>query len=130
MSCGAPLRTARTQPWPYDTFFQRTLDAELTGRAQRAYERRVRAAHLPTQKSLDSFDFSFQPGLSKRLVRELARLHFMESATNVIFLGPPGVGKTHLALALVAAALAAGCSARFTTLRHLAEELETTTWRQ
>ena len=126
----ALLDSARTQQWPYDTFLQQALDAELAGRSQRAYERRVHAAHLPAQKSLESFDFSFQPALSERLVRELACLHFVESATNVIFLGPPGVGKTHLALALASEALAAGYSARFTTLRQLAEQLETTTWRQ
>lgn len=126
----AVLDTARAQQWPYDTFLQQALDAELAGRSQRAYERRVRAAHLPVPKSLESFDFSFQPALSERLVRELASLHFVENATNVVFLGPPGVGKTHLALALASEALAAGYSARFTTLRQLAEELETTTWRQ
>jgi DNA replication protein DnaC len=124
------LDTARAQQWPYETLLQQAVEAELAGRAQRAHERRVRAAHLPTPKSLEGFDFGFQPTLSERLVRELATLHFVASATNVVFLGPPGVGKTHLALALLGAALAAGHSGRFTTLRQLADELETTTWRQ
>ena len=124
------LDAARVQQWPYDTFLQQALDAEMAGRAQRAYERRIRAAHLPTPKSLDSFDFAFQPALSERLVRELATLHFVETATNVVLLGPPGVGKTHLALGLLGQALEAGYSGRFTTLRQLADELETTTWRQ
>lgn len=126
----AVLEAARSQQWPYETFLQQAVEAELQGRAQRAYDRRVRAAHVPAQKSLESFDFAFQPSLSERLVRELATLRFVETATNIVFLGPPGVGKTHLALALAGAALEAGYSARFTTLRQLADELETTTWRQ
>jgi DNA replication protein DnaC len=124
------LEMARAQQWPYETVLQQAIEAELAGRAQRAYERRLRAAHLPTPKSLESFDFTFQPTLSERLVRELATLHFVTTATNVVFLGPPGVGKTHLALSLLGAALGAGYSGRFTTLRQLADELETTTWRQ
>jgi DNA replication protein DnaC len=127
------LETARQQRWPYETFLQQALGAELQGRAQRAYERRLRSAHLPASAvsvSLDSFDFGFQPTLSERLIRELATLGFLETATNLVFLGPPGVGKTHLALALLARTLDAGHSARFTTLRQLADELETTSWRQ
>ncbi len=127
------LETARQQQWPYERFLQQALAVELQGRTQRAYERRLRAAHLPTSAvniSLDSFDFAFQPTLSERLIRELATLGFLETATNLVFLGPPGVGKTHLALALLARTLDAGHSARFTTLRQLADELETTSWRQ
>jgi DNA replication protein DnaC len=114
----------------YEGFLEQALQLERDGRAQRAYERRLRAAHLPTVKSLDAFDFSFQPTLSERQCRELATLSFVHTATNVIFVGPPGVGKTHLALALANLALQAGSSARFTTLRELGEELETVTWRQ
>ena len=102
----------------------------VAGRAQRAYARRLRAAHLPTSKSLESFDFAFQPTLSARVIQELATLGFVQTATNVVLLGPPGVGKTHLALALAGLALEAGYAVRFTTLRQLADELETTSWRQ
>jgi DNA replication protein DnaC len=124
------LETARQQQWPYETLLAQAVEAELAGRAERAYARRVRAAHLPTTKSLESFDFAFQPSLSERLVQELGTLGFVQTATNIVLLGPPGVGKTHLALALTARALQAGYSARFTTLRQLADELETTSWRQ
>jgi DNA replication protein DnaC len=95
-----------------------------------AAARRVRAAHLPTSKSLESFAFAFQPTLSERLIQELGTLGFVPTATNIVLLGPPGVGKTHLALALTARTLEAGYSTRFTTLRQLADELETTSWRQ
>lgn len=124
------LDTARQQQWSYAAFLAQALGVERQGRAIRAHERRVRAAHLPTSKSLESFDFSYQPTLSERLCRELAGLSFVATATNIVLLGPPGVGKTHLALAFLGQALEAGYSGRFTTLRQLADELETVTWRQ
>jgi DNA replication protein DnaC len=124
------LEAARQQQWPYETFLAQAVGAEMAGRAERAYARRVRAAHLPAAKSLDSFDFAFQPTLSARLIQELGTLGFVQTATNIVLLGPPGVGKTHLALALTARTLEAGYSAQFTTLRQLADELETTSWRQ
>jgi DNA replication protein DnaC len=114
------LDQARAQQLSYDAFLRQALEAEVSGRQQRALERRVRAAHLPRRSRLETFDFSFQPTLSERLVRELSSLRFVQTATNVIFLGPPGVGKTHLASALAMAAIEAGYSALFTTLNQLA----------
>ncbi|HEU5382451.1 MAG TPA: IS21-like element helper ATPase IstB [Ktedonobacteraceae bacterium] len=120
----ALFETARQEQWTYEQFLQRALAAEVEGRDRRAAERRMAAAHLPVVKTLEAFDFSFQPGLSERLLWELADLSFLQRTTNVIFLGPPGVGKTHLSLALAVKALAAGYSALFTTLAHLADTLE------
>jgi len=89
------LDEARVQQLSYDAFLRQALEAELGGRQQRALERRMRAAHLPRRVRLEAFDFSFQPTLSERLVRELASLRFVQTATNVMLLGPLGVGKTH-----------------------------------
>jgi len=83
------------------------------------------AACLPAIKTLEAFDFALQPGLSERLLWDLADLSFVQTATNVLFLGPPGTGKTHLSLALAVKALSAGYSALFSTLTHLAEALDT-----
>ncbi len=128
------LDTARQQQLSYEAFLRQALESEVQGRQRRALERRVRAAHLPSRSRLESFDFSFQPAVSERLIRELAGLSFVETATNVVFLGPPGVGKTHLASALALAAVEGGHSALFTTLSQLAETLEATPhpslWRQ
>src|SRR5260221_7552917 len=124
------LDTARQQQWSYEAFLAQALGVERQGRALRAHEGRVRGAHPPAAKSLESFDFSYQPALSERLCRELAGLSFVATATNSVLLGPPGVGKTHRALAFLGKALEAGYSGRFTTLRQLADELETVTWRQ
>jgi len=122
------FETARQEQWTYEQFLQRALAAEVEGRDRRAAERRMTAAHLPVLKTLEAFDFSFQPSLSERLLWELADLSFVQSTTNVIFLGPPGVGKTHLSIALSVKALAAGYSVLFTTLTHLAEALETASY--
>ncbi len=121
----ALFEMARQETWTYETFFTHAIAAEIEGRDRRAAERRMTAARLPALKTLEAFDFRFQPSLSERLLWELADLSFVKSATNVIFLGPPGVGKTHLSLALAVKALAAGYSALFTTLTHLAEALDT-----
>jgi DNA replication protein DnaC len=118
------LDEARVQQLSYDAFLRVALEAEIGGRQQRALERRMRAAHLPRRVRLEAFDFSFQPMLSERLVRELASLRFVQTATNVVLLGPPGVGKTHLASGLAIAAMEAGYSALFTTLSQLAAALD------
>jgi DNA replication protein DnaC len=127
------LEEARQQQWSYEAFLRRALQTELTGRQQRALERRLRAARLPAQTRLETFDFSFQPTICERLVRELAGLSFVATATNVVLLGPPGVGKTHLASALARKAVEAGHTALFVTLRQFAESMAAaaaTAWRQ
>ena len=122
------FETARQEQWTYELFLTRAIAAEIEGRDRRAAERRMTAARLPTLKTLEAFDFAFQPSLSERLLWELADLSFVQTATNIVFLGPPGTGKTHLSLALTVKALAAGYSALFTTLTHLAEALDTASY--
>jgi DNA replication protein DnaC len=120
--------TARQEHWTYETFYSRAIAAEIEGRERRAAERRMAAARLPALKTREAFDFSFQPSLSERVLWELADLSFLRTTTNGIFLGPPGVGKTHLSLALTVKALSAGSSALFPTLTHLAEALESASY--
>jgi DNA replication protein DnaC len=128
------LDEARQQQPSYEAFLRSALQTEVAGRQQRALERRLRAARLPSRGRLDTFDFSFQPTLSARLIGELASLAFVQTATNIVFLGPPGVGKTHLASALAVKAVEAGHSALFTTLSQLVATLEEVAhpslWRQ
>ena len=73
---------------------------EAGNRRKRAYEKQVQMSGFPIKKTLTDFDFTFQPSLDRRQIEELATMRFVGNAENVIFLGPPGVGKTHLATAL------------------------------
>lgn len=107
----------------YKTFLAQALQTEWQGRYQRGIEARLRQARLPWIKTLDQFDFDFQPSLDRRQVRELAGLSFVERAHNVILLGPPGVGKTHLAIGLAVKAVEAGYSVLFLTLEALMTRL-------
>jgi DNA replication protein DnaC len=89
---------AAKQELPYVEFLDRLLEEAAT-RLARTVEMRTKLARFPFIKTVDQFDFSLQPSIDERLVRELATLRFIANAENVIFLSPPGVGKTHLAIA-------------------------------
>ena len=78
---------------PYVEFLDRLLEEEVATRLVRTVEMRTKLARFPFIKTMDQFDFNFQPSIDERLVRELATLRFIANAENVMFLGPPGVGK-------------------------------------
>jgi len=107
----------------YKSFLAEALRVEWQGRFQRGIETRLKQSRFPWVKTLEMFDFDFQPSLDKRQVRELAGLSFVERADNVVMLGPPGVGKTHLAVALGVKAVEAGYSVLFHTLDSLMTRL-------
>jgi len=73
---------------------------EASNKRERAYEKQIQMSGFPIKKGLEAFDFSFQPSIDKRQIDELATMRFVENAENIVFLGPPGVGKTHLANAI------------------------------
>lgn len=73
---------------------------EAKSKARRAVEKQIQMSGFPMKKGIDDFDFSFQPSIDKRQIDELCTMRFLENAENIVFLGPPGVGKTHLATAL------------------------------
>lgn len=107
----------------YKTFLSQALETEWQGRYQRGIEARLRQARFPWVKTLEQFDFDFQPSIDRRQVRELAGMSFAERSHNVIVLGPPGVGKTHLAVALGVKAVENGYSVLFLTLESLMARL-------
>ena len=107
----------------YKEFMTQALEVEWRGRHLKGVESRLSQARFPWLKTLEQFDFSFQPSIDRKVVSELAGLSFVERAENLILLGPPGVGKTHLAIALGVKAAEAGHRVLFLTLENLLTRL-------
>jgi DNA replication protein DnaC len=99
------------------------LEEEINFRQERAVKMRLKLAKFPVVKTIDDFDFSFQPEIDKESVLKLFSLSFIEDKSNVVFAGPSGTGKTHLAISLGIAACQGGYTAYFTTFHNLIETL-------
>jgi DNA replication protein DnaC len=100
------------------------LELEVAATKARRQRGRLRFARYPVHKTLADFDFDFQPHLDRKLVAELSTLRFIEERRNVILLGPPGVGKTHLGIGLGVAATEAGYRTYFTTAADMVHHLQ------
>ncbi|MFF0706203.1 IS21-like element helper ATPase IstB [Streptomyces tendae] len=108
----------------YLDFLDLVLSEELAVRDDRRFRQGLRLPRLPHHKTLDEYDFSFQPDLDPRKVKDLATLSFVDGKANAALLGPPGVGKTHIAVALAVAACRAGYSIYFTSLDDMVRNLK------
>jgi DNA replication protein DnaC len=104
---------ARAEDWSYEQFLAALLEREVSARQQQGGEARIREAGFPARKTLEAFDFGYQASIQKAVVLHLGQLDFLAGRQNVIFLGPPGTGKTHLAIALGIRACLAGQRVRF-----------------
>jgi|SRR5690554_5159888 len=120
----ARLEEASRASLSYADFLADLLQVELDRRRERYMQARTRLAHLPFRKTLEQFDFAFQPSVDERLVRQLEQLTFVTEATNIILLGPPGVGKTHLAVALGLEAISKGYGVYFVTAHKVVDDLK------
>lgn len=111
------------QKHSYLEFLEALVDGELSSRESKSLMKRVKAAHFPVSKTLEEFDFDFQPKLDVKLIKTLATCEFIERNENIAFVGQPGTGKTHLSIALGMKAIEHGHHVRFTTIQDLAAEL-------
>jgi DNA replication protein DnaC len=114
------LDAARTEGLSLTAALERLLDIEVGATEARKLAGRLRFACLPEPWTINDFDFAAQPGVDAKLIRDLATLRFLDDAANVLFVGPPGVGKTMLSVALARAGVDAGHRVYFTTAADLA----------
>jgi DNA replication protein DnaC len=106
---------ARTESWSHEEFLAACLQREVAAREAHGGEGRIRAARFPARKSLEDFDFDHQRSLKCEVINHLGTLDFVASKENVVFLGPPGTGKTHLSIGLGIRACQAGHRVAFAT---------------
>lgn len=123
-ACDLTQQAARNE-WDYLTFLEEILQCEKRSRQQRKQHMYTRMAGFPALKTLDAFDYGFATGVPKKQVTELASLSFIERQENVVMLGPSGVGKTHIAVALGYKAVQAGIKTRFISASDLILQLST-----
>lgn len=118
------MDTAQAQSMSYLQMLDALLEEEVACKEQRRIDTALKVSGLPYVKTLDDFDFGFQPGLDRSLIASLFDLTFLARHENVLLLGPPGVGKTHLAIALAVKAAHAGHTIFYTTMADLVDKLK------
>lgn len=107
----------------YEEYLALLLEEEVKRKTEVSVKTKIHLSRVPYQKTLEEFDFSYQPALKEKEVIKLSSLDFIEQKENVLFLGPPGVGKTHLAVGLAMKACMARYRVLFTTAQKLIEDL-------
>ena len=121
---GETLAEAVKESWPPHRFLNQLLEAELTVREERRLKTSLRLSGLPTGQTLGNFDFGFQPSVERSRIETLATCAWIRAKENLLIQGPPGVGKTHLAIGLAIRAIENGFSVAFHRLEDLLAALK------
>lgn len=119
----ARAQQAAAEQWTYSHYLLDIFRAEVEARQARYVVSHTQMAHLPFHKTLDQYDFTFQPSLDERQVRQLVTLQWVDAAENLIVLGPPGVGKTHIVVAMAVQAIRERIPVYFLTIQDLVADL-------
>lgn len=118
------VKQAEEDSLGYTEFFGLLLEDETNRRLDNRHARLYRKAHLPFEKDLSDFDFTFQPSIKKQEILELGTCRFIDRKANIVFIGQPGTGKTHLSVALALQVLGRGKTALFTTVWDMINQLQ------
>ncbi|PZR52408.1 transposase [Xylanimonas oleitrophica] len=124
-AAGRLAERARAESWTFEEFLTACLQREVAARETHGGEGRIRAARFPGRKSLEDFDFDHARGLKREQIAHLGTLDFVTARENVVFLGPPGTGKTHLATGIAIRACQAGHRVLFATASQWVDRLAT-----
>jgi DNA replication protein DnaC len=116
-------KQAASSSMSYVDFLGGLVSEEVSRKEQRSVQNRIKSARFPVLKSLDDFDYAFQPSIDKKKVGELSNLRFIDNNENILFLGPSGVGKTHVSTGLGVRACESGYKVLFTTLNDMVSVL-------
>jgi len=117
------VKQAASSSMSYLDFLSGLVSEEVRFKEQRAVQSRIKSARFPVLKSLDDFDYAFQPSINRKKLGELSSLRFIHNRENILFLGPPGIGKTHLSTGLGVQACESGYKVLFTTLNDMVSSL-------
>lgn len=118
------LQEARTHQLPYEQFLELVFQDELNIRQQRLIEKRIKAAGFRDQKTLEDFDWTFNASIKRQQIYDLAASHFIRQRRDLLFIGPPGLGKSHLAQAIGYNAIKAGFQVVYCSIFDLVRELQ------
>lgn len=117
------LQEAARHEWAYDEFLLKLCQEELSSKQEKRCDLNIKQAKFPYLKTLESFDFSYQTSINQGQMKDLSKCRWVRNGENVIFLGPPGVGKTHLAVALGIEAIKQGYRTQFVSTQGLLASL-------
>ena len=117
------VKQAVSSSMSYMDFLSGLVSEEVRHKEQRAVQSRIKSARFPVLKSLDDFDYAFQPSINRKKLAELSSLRFIDNKENILFLGPTGIGKTHLSTGLGVRACESGYKVLFTTLNDMVSVL-------
>jgi DNA replication protein DnaC len=113
------LAYAQAESLSYLDFLKLLMEDESSNREQNSYKKRYAKAKLPAYKTVEDFDFNFQPSVDKRLINDCATCNFIQEKKNLVFIGNPGTGKTHLSIAIGIKALMKGFKVLFTSTSEM-----------
>jgi DNA replication protein DnaC len=117
------IRYAKEKNMAYEEFLELILEDEIANRRDNSYKKRYNKTKLPNHKTLEDFDFNFQPSINKRKINDSATCSFIKEKKNIVFIGSPGTGKTHLSIALGIQALKKGYKVLFSQVSEMLNAL-------
>ncbi len=125
MALALPVRyqEAKANEMDYIDFLQNLVNDELSKRKDNLLSRRIKIARFPEQKMLDDFNWAFNPSINRRTIMELASSRFIHQTENILFIGPPGVGKSHLSIALAMCAIHNGNTVAYRSAFDLVDDM-------